>query len=71
MTLEQIISLTQAGFTKDDIYAMIDSNTHPPQPVVSPQPPAAAQTVPAVAPAPAQALAPAQAPVPAPVMGTA
>lgn len=59
MTLEQIISLTQAGFTKDDIYAMIDSNTNPSQPAVSPQPPVAAQTIPATTPAPA------------PVMGTA
>ena len=66
MTLEQIISLTQSGFTKDDIYAMIDSNPG--------QPPVAAPTAPAVAPAPAmvQTLAPAtvpqqvQAPAPAP-----
>ena len=71
MTLEQIISLTQAGFTKDDIFAMIDSDINPHQPVVSPQPPAAAPAVPAPAVVPQQALAPAQAPVPAPVMGTA
>ena len=72
MTLEQIISLTQAGFTKDDIYAMIDSNTNPHQTL--PQPPTEAQTAPAVAPAPAmvQTLAPAtvpqqvQAPTPTP-----
>ena len=66
MTLEQIISLTQAGFTKDDIYAMIDSNPG--------QPPQAAPTqaphVQAPAPAPAQAIVPQQvqnlAPTPAP-----
>lgn len=56
MTLEQIISLTQAGFTKDDIYAMIDSNPG--------QPPQAAPTqaphVQAPAPAPAQAIVPQQ-----------
>lgn len=70
MTLEQIISLTRAGFTKDDIYAMIDSDTNPHQPNVSPQPPAAAQTVlaPAPTPAPTQAPAPVYVPqqVPAP-----
>ena len=71
MTLEQIISLTQAGFTKDDIFAMIDSNTNSHQPTFAPQPPAAAPAVPAFAPALAQVPAPAQAPVPAPVMGTA
>lgn len=74
MTLEQIISLTQAGFTKDDIFAMIDSNTNRHQPTAAPQPPAAAPAVPAFAPAPAQA--PAQAPamvpqqVPAPIQAT-
>ena len=58
MTIEQIISLTQAGFTKDDIYAMIDSNTNPHQ--TSPKPPAA----PAVSvPEPTQAFTPAVAPV--------
>ena len=57
MTLEQIISLTQAGFTKDDIYAMIDSNTSQP----SIQPPQAAPAV--SAPAPTPAVAPAVAPV--------
>ena len=70
MTLEQIISLTQAGFTKDDIYAMIDSNTSQP----SIKPPQAAPTqapnVQAPAPAPAQAIVPQQvqnlAPTPAP-----
>ena len=70
MTLEQIISLTQAGFTKDDIYAMIDSNTSQP----SIQPPQAAPTqapnVQAPAPAPAQAIVPQQvqnlAPTPTP-----
>lgn len=73
MTLEQIISLTRAGFTKDDIYAMIDSDTNPPKPVVSPQPPAAAQTVPAVTPAPAPApvMGTAQMPAPAPATGKA
>ena len=65
MTLEQIISLTQAGFTKDDIYAMIDSNTNPPQPVVSPQPPAAAPAV------PAPVYVPQQVPTQAPAAGTA
>ena len=62
MTLEQIISLTQAGFTKDDIYAMIDSNTNPHQ--TSPQPPVVAQTAPAVAPAQAMVQTPAPATVP-------
>ena len=65
MTLEQIISLTQAGFTKDDIYAMIDSNTNLPQPVVSPQPPAAAPAV------PAPVYVPQQVPTQAPAAGTA
>ena len=79
MTLEQIISLTQAGFTKDDIFAMIDSGTNPNQPTAmpsaaptaTPQPPAAAQTAQALAPAmvPQQAPAPAMVPqqVPAPI----
>ena len=71
MTLEQIISLTQAGFTKDDIFAMIDSNTNSHQPTFAPQPPVAAPAVPAFAPAPAPVPAPALAQVPAPVMGTA
>lgn len=66
MTLEQIISLTQAGFTKDDIYAMIDSNTSQP----SIQPPQAAPTpAPTPTPAPApqvQVPTPVQAPAPTP-----
>lgn len=77
MTLEQIISLTQAGFTKDDIYAMIDSNTNPHQ--TPTQPPQAAPTqaphVQAPAPAPAQAIVPQQvqnlAPTPAPTQASA
>lgn len=71
MTLEQIISLTRAGFTKDDIYAMIDSGTNPPQPVVSPQPPVAAQTIPAPAPVLAPVMGTAQMPAPAPATGEA
>ena len=71
MTLEQIISLTRAGFTKDDIYAMIDSNTNPHQPTVSPQPPAAAPTVPAPATGTAPVYVPQQVPTPAPATGTA
>lgn len=62
MTLEQIIALTQAGFTKDDIFAMVDSNTNPnpaphqtqaqPYQPTAPMPPAAAQVVPAPTPTP-------------------
>lgn len=66
MTLEQIIALTQAGFTKDDIFAMVDSNTNPntnPKPA-TPQPPAAAPTAPTPAPAPAPAPTPTSVPVP-------
>ena len=75
MTLEQIISLTQAGFTKDDIYAMIDSNTSQP----SIQPPQAAPTpaptptpTPTSTPAPqVQAPTPVQAPAPTPTPASA
>lgn len=75
MTLEQIISLTQAGFTKDDIYAMIDSNTSQP----SIQPPQAAPTpaptpTPTPTPTPApqvQAPTPVQAPAPTPTPASA
>lgn len=64
MTLEQIISLTQAGFTKDDIYAMVDSNTSQP----SIQPPQAAPTQsPTLSPTQApQVQAPTPAPTPTP-----
>lgn len=71
MTLEQIISLTQAGFTKDDIYAMLDSNTNPSQPAVSPQPPTAAPNVPAPATGTAPVYVPQQVPTLAPATGTA
>ena len=68
MTLEQVISLTQAGFTKDDIYAMIDSNTNPP--TAMQQPPTAAPTpAPTVVTptqAPVQAMVPQQVQAPAP-----
>lgn len=64
MTLEQIMSLTQAGFTKDDIYAMIGSNTNQHQPTATPaqQPPTAASTAVTSAPAPAPAATPVQVP---------
>lgn len=65
MTLEHIISLTRAGFTKDDIYAMIDSDTNPYQPIVSPQPPTAAPNVPALV------MGTTQRPAPAPATGEA
>lgn len=68
MTLEQIISLTQAGFTKDDIYAMIDSNTNPNHPQPPTAAPTPAPTVVTPTPAPVQAMVPqqVQAPTPAP-----
>lgn len=77
MTLEQIISLTQAGFTKDDIFAMIDSNTNPHQPTATPtaqpsampQPPAAAPT--SVAPVITPVQVPQQVQAPAPTLAPA
>lgn len=81
MTLEQIISLSQAGFTKQEILSLANTTPHPtPQPASQPTTtpnvaslpgaPQAAHT-PATIPAPAPAQAPAQVQAQAEAQGTA
>lgn len=66
--LSQLAALAQAGFTKQEIIAMITNSAAPaPAPVPAPAPAPAPVPAPAPAPAPASAPAPAPAPTPSPL----
>lgn len=62
MTREDVIALARAGFTRDEITALLGAPAPEPEPAPAPQP----DPAPAPAPEPEPAPAPAPAPVPAP-----
>lgn len=72
MTIQEILSLVNAGYTRTEIEAMTNSAPEVPAPEPAPAPTQEEQKTeaPAVVPAPAPAPAPAPVPVPAPAQET-